>query len=119
MPEHTTNNNKHNPVKTNATLVSRKAGENTKQTKQTKQTNQSKQTKQSIKQKAGSSDTADICSKDINQLLMGNPPVSIGGKDLEATWKDTKRTAKDLDTYGKKGWGNYPGMPPQPDCVIL
>lgn len=104
MPEHTTKNNKHKPVKTNTTLVSRKP---------------SKKTKHTIRQKAGSGDTADICSKDINQLLMGNPPVSIGGKDLEATWKDTKRTAKDLDTYGKKGWGNYPGMPPQPDCVIL
>lgn len=67
-------------------------------------------------QKAGGSD---ICQKDINQLLMGNPPVSIGGVDVAAIWKDTKRTAKDLDTYGKKGWGNYPGTPPKPDCAIL
>ena len=76
--------------------------------------NQSKKTLK--QQKAGASD---ICSKDINQLLMGNPPASIGGVDIDAVWKDTKRTAKDLDKYGKKGWGNYPGMPPEPDCVIL
>ncbi len=63
--------------------------------------------------------SVDICSKDINQLLMGNPPVSIGGKDISAVWKDTARTAKDLDKYGKTGWGNYPGLPPNPNCVIL
>ena len=63
--------------------------------------------------------TADICSKDINQLLMGNPPVSIGGEDISAIWKDTKRSARDLDKYRSKGWGNYPGTPPLPDCVIL
>ena len=103
MPGHTTKTHKNKPVKPNATLVSRKAGNKTKHT---------------IRQKAGG-DTADICSKDINQLLMGNPPVSIGGKDLEDTWKDTKRSAKDLDSYGKKGLGNYPGMPPPLDCVIL
>ena len=70
-------------------------------------------------QKAGGSD---ICQKDINQLLMGNPPVSIGGNDDLATmWRKTKtaEAAKDLDTYGKKGWGNYPGTPPKPDCAIL
>jgi len=79
--------------------------------------NQSKKLSKHHQQKgAGASD---ICSKDIDQLLMGNPPVSIGGEDISAVWKDTKRTAKDLDKYGKKGWGNYPGMPPNPDCVIL
>lgn len=77
--------------------------------------NQSKKTLKQ-QQKAGASD---ICSKDINQLLMGNPPASIGGVDINDVWKDTKRTAKDLDKYGKQGWGNYPGMPPSPDCVIL
>lgn len=64
----------------------------------------------------------DICSKDINQLLMGNPPASIGGTDdLAEMWRKTKtkEAAQELDTYAKKGWGNYPGMPPQPDCVIL
>jgi hypothetical protein len=75
------------------------------------------QTQKTLKQqKAGA---ADICSKDIDQLLMGNPPVSIGGKDISAIWKDTIRTAKDLDKYSKGGWGNYPGAPPNPDCVIL
>jgi hypothetical protein len=77
----------------------------------------SKPSKKTLKQTAGA--TADICSKDINQLLMGNPPVSIDGEDIKAIWNDTKRTAKDLDKYGKSGWGNYPGMPPSPNCVIL
>jgi len=67
-------------------------------------------------QKAGG---ADICSKDINQLLMGNPPASIGGVDPSEVWKDTKKSGKDLDNYSKKGWGNYPGTPPKPDCAIL
>jgi hypothetical protein len=67
-------------------------------------------------QKAGSSD---VCQKDINQLLMGNPPVSIGSVDISSTMKDTVRTAKELDKYAKTGWGNYPGTPPKPDCVIL
>ena len=62
---------------------------------------------------------SNICSKDINQLLMGNPPVSIGGVDVNAVWKDTKKTGRDLDKYGKTGWGNYPGTPPKPDCAIL
>jgi hypothetical protein len=75
-------------------------------------------------QKAGAeagAESSDICQKDINQLLMGNPPSSIGASDVDvkAVWKDTKRTAKDLDSYTKKGWGNYPGTPPKPDCVIL
>lgn len=67
-------------------------------------------------QKAGSSE---ICQKDINQLLMGNPPISIGDPDVKSVWKDTKRTAKELDSYSKKGWGDYPGTPPKPDCTIL
>ena len=71
----------------------------------------------SYKQKAGAE--SNICSKDINQLLMGNPPVSIGGVDSKIIMKDTIRTAKDIDKYGKSGWGNYPGTPPKPDCVIL
>ena len=98
MPEHKKNRNK------------------TIKAKNTKVSTNGYQVKKTLKQKAGSSD---ICSKDINQLLMGNPPTSIGNVDIEEIWKDTKRTAKDLDKYGKKGWGNYPGRPPQPDCTIL
>lgn len=69
------------------------------------------------KQTAGAD--ANICKTDINQLLMGNPPVSIGGIDPSKSLRDTQRTAKDLEKYGKTGWGNYPGTPPKPDCVIL
>lgn len=69
------------------------------------------------KQTAGAE--SNICSKDINQLLMGNPPVSIGAVNPSEVWRDTKKTGKELDSYSKKGWGNYPGTPPQPDCIIL
>jgi hypothetical protein len=83
---------------------------------QRKKKHSPKKSSRKQQQKAGGSD---VCQKDINQLLMGNPPASIGGVDVAAAWKDTARTAKDLDKYGKKGWGNYPGTPPKPDCVIL
>jgi len=72
-------------------------------------------------QRAGGGNSSNICQKDINQLLMGNPPVSIGSDDLGEMWRKTKtkEAAKELDNYTKKGWGNYPGTPPKPDCVIL
>jgi len=73
-------------------------------------------------QKAGAGNSNGICQKDINQLLMGNPPASIGfDDDLGEMWRKTKtkETAKELDSYAKKGWGKYPGTPPKPDCTIL
>lgn len=108
------------PKKDNKPSFSTKPVNANRSSKLTKKTPVKQKTQKSyIKQTAGS---GDICSKDINQLLMGNPPASIGGTDdIEEMWRKTKtkEAAKELDSYAKKGWGNYPGMPPQPDCVIL
>lgn len=83
-----------------------------------------KQYKNNVKKHAQTAGAeSNICSKDINQLLMGNPPASIsaGNDDLGTMWRKTKtkEAAQQLDSYTKKGWGNYPGTPPKPDCVIL
>ncbi len=61
----------------------------------------------------------DVCQKDINQLLMGNPPISMTDYDPKKELIRTVVVGNDMANFAVKGWGNYPGLPPQPKCTIL
>ena len=80
--------------------------------------------KQSTIQEGGS----DVCSRDLNELLAGNPMVLMGNKgdvDFSKEMSEAgKSFSKDvMSSFGEieKGWGGSPGMPPKfpSGCVLM
>ena len=68
---------------------------------------------------AAQNNNSDVCSKNLDDLLMGNPPVKMAEYDVGKEWKNVKGVANDMGDFAVKGWGNYPGTPPKPNCTIL
>ena len=70
---------------------------------------------------------SDVCSRDLNELLTGNPMVMTGkGKtDFSKEMSDAGQSfSKDvMSSFGgiEKGWDGSPGMPPKfpSGCVLM
>ena len=71
---------------------------------------------------------SDICSKDLNKLLAGNPMVLMGdkgdvdfSKEMSAAGQSFSKDV--MSSFGgiEKGWGGSPGMPPKfpSGCVLM
>lgn len=87
--------------------------------------NKTNTTKKTIK-KSNQTGGSDVCSRDLNDLLTGNPLV-MTGKDTDFSG-DLNKMGKEFadDVMGsfkgvKDGWEGNPGMPPKlPEgCTIL
>lgn len=87
--------------------------------------NVSKSLKKNTHQKGGS----DICSRDINELLAGNPIVVMGNKkgdvnfskEMSAAGKSFSKDVMSSFSGIEDGWGGSPGMPPKfpSGCVLM
>ena len=80
--------------------------------------------KQSNVQEGGS----DVCSRDLNELLAGNPMVLMGkkgevdfSKEMSAAGQSFSKDV--MSSFGgiEKGWDGSPGMPPKfpSGCVLM
>jgi hypothetical protein len=81
-----------------------------------------------VKKKKIQEGGADVCSKDLNELLTGNPMVLMGNKgdidfskEMSAAGQSFSKDVMSSFKGVEDGWGGSPGMPPKfpSGCVLM